>query len=428
MTTSLVAAPRPVGADAPERPRPLRAGLAFTYLAALTIPWTGVRLGGLAFGDLFLMFAAIALVGGDPRMPWPKIPAWVWALVAAVFATGTINQFFPPSQQYIISRDQLYNNYMVVHLDTSTTGNLIVMVPLLARLVLLPFVFTLARQHDQRALYRAVAAFILGVAIDSALAFTDSRGITSIGPSITKVPVDAGRAAGLTQHPNVVAMTCVFALPLVIWLARARRPRTRWFAVAALVLVLLGLYASRSRSGAAAAAFAGVVALVWLPQYRRFLPTVGLFLSLIGALLFVANPGTGAALLKGLRIAGADDTAGSDQARSIVNNQAIHDFLHSPVHGIGLEFAEQAHMVYLQALAVGGVILLAGLVVFLGGALLKCVRLAHVHPLAIPLFVAVFGGAIFNAAQNALTPAVVYVMAGFVAALPPAGERVKEVE
>lgn len=426
MTISLVAAPRPPAAGRTALPGSGRTGLALTYLAAATIPWTGVRLGPIAFGDVFLVFAAIALVGADLDRPWPRLPAWVWALVAAVMVTATLNQFWPPSFGYLVSRDQLYNNYMVVHLPTSTLTNLTVMVPLVVRLVLLPFVFSMAESFDSRALYRAVAAFVAGVSIDSAIAFTDSRGITSIGPSLTGVTVDAQRAAGLTQHPNVVAMTCVFALPLVIWQARSTRGRARLLAIVALVLVLLGLYASRSRSGAAAAGVAGVAALAWLPQYRRLLPTVGLVVGMVAGLLFVAHPNSGSALLRGLRLVGGGDTSGSDRARSIVNHQATRDFLHSPIHGIGLEFAEQAHMVYLQALAVGGVILLAGLVVFLGGALVHSARLAKTHPLAIPLFVAVLGGAIFNAAQNALTPAVVYVMEGLVAALPLVGRPVSD--
>ena len=418
MTISLDRVGRRADTAVPARPGSARTGLALTYLAAATVPWTGARLGPIAFGDVFLVFAAMALVGADLHRPWPRLPGWVWALVVTVVVTAVTNQFAPPSLHYLISRDQLYDNYMVVHTATSTITNLTVMVPLVARLILLPFVFSLARAIEPQALYRAVNAFVAGVAIDAAIAFTDSRGITSIGPSLTGIPVDAQRAAGLTQHPNVVAMTCVFALPLVIWQARSAKGRHRMLVLFALLLILLGLYASRSRSGAAAAAVAGAVALAWLPQYRRFLPTLALLFASLAALLFVANPGSGAALLRGLRLVGGGDTSGSDEARSIVNDQAVRDFLHSPIHGIGLEFAEQAHMVYLQALAVGGVILLAGLVIFLGGALVRCARLARVEPLAIPLFVAVLGGAIFNAAQNALTPAVVYVMEGLVAALP----------
>jgi len=424
MTIALSADRRAVPAPGTARPGAVRAGLGFSYAGALTMPWTGVRLGGLSLGDGFLLLAAIALVAADLTRPWPKLPWWVWAFEATVIATGLVNQLDPPSLHYMVSRDLLYNNYMVVHAETSMIANLTVMVPLAVRIVLIPFVFSLAREYEPRAPYRVIAAFVMGVAFDAAVAFTDSRGITSIGPQLTKIPVEAGRAAGLTQHPNVVAMTCVFALPLVVWQLRAPRTRTRWFAVAALALVLLGLYASRSRSGAPAAAVATLLTLAWLPQYRRFLPTLGLLFGLVGGALFVAHPGAGTALLKGLRVAGGgSDTAGSDQARTIVNDQAMRDFQQSPVHGIGLEVAEQAHNVYLQALAVGGVILLAGLLAFLVGALGRCVRLAKEQPLAIPLFASVLGGAIFNAAQNALTPALVYLMAGLVAALPLAASR-----
>lgn len=387
------------------------AGLTLTYLAAATIPWSAVGIAGVSAGDVFLLLAALTLLFAGIGHPLPKLPPWVWGFAVTVLVIGVAHQFAPPSPQYMVRRAALTGGSVVA--DT----NLSVMVNLLGRIVLLVAVFRLAHSHDRRALTRVSTAFVAGVAVCAIIAFTDSRGWTSIGPDHLGIPVADRRGSGLTNHPNIVAMICVVALPLVVWRAASGRGRTRILAAIGLIAVLLGLYASRSRSGAAAAVIAGAVSLLWLPQYRRILPVVGLLATVAVGVLFVTDPGLGSDLLSGLRITGGD-TSGSDSARSIVNDQAARDFLHSPVHGIGLEVAGIAHILYLQALAVGGVILLAGLVAYQLGALVRSARLARIEPLAIPLFAAFLGEMIFNSVQNALTPSFAYLAPALIAALP----------
>lgn len=403
--------PRPRGLAAP------KAGIGLVYFAAVTIPWSGFRLHGFAFGDIFLVLAAVALVGADLSRPLPKFPAWVWFFVGTVLLTGVANQLFPASPEYFLQRNQLLNNYIVVHSAIPQSTNLTVMGPMVVRLVLLTLVFGIARGYDPRAPFRFAMAFVVGVSICALVAFSDSRGWTSIGASVVGVPAGGGRSSGLTQSPNGVAMICVFALPLAIWRAQATRGSARAIALVGLASTLLGLYASGSRSGAAAAGITGLISLALLPGYRRHLTSVMLGLSLVGAGLFVADPPLGTKILSGLRLANAN-TTGSDQARSIVNTQGLHDFLHSPIFGVGFGVSEQAHIVYLQALAVGGVLLLAGLVIYLGGALVRSARLARQDSFAVALFASVVGGVLFNAFQNALTPTFVYFIDALVSALP----------
>ncbi|TAM89732.1 MAG: O-antigen ligase domain-containing protein [Jatrophihabitans sp.] len=408
----------PAAGDGHRRPGAVTAGLALTYLTAATIPWTAVHVtGSISVGEVLLVIAAGVLLIADPGRRLPALPPWVWVLTVAVLVVGVTNLYFPASQAYMGHRDQLVDNYLVTHTAALPDTNLSVSLHLAVRMVLIPLVFGLAHGYDRRALSRVAISFVSGVAVGSLIAFLDSRHVTSIGPALTGVPVTDNRAAGLTDHPNVIAMTCVLALPLAVWALQAARGSARVTAVIGLVALLLGLYASRSRSGAVAAAVAGLVALAWLPRFRRHLPSAALILASLGAVLFVVSPGVGGSILSGLRLTG-ENTAGSDQARTIVNDQAVRDFLHSPFHGIGFEIAEQAHIVYLQALAVGGVILLAALLIYLGGALVRSARLARTNPLAIALFASVLGGAIFNAVQNALTPALVYLVEGLVAVLP----------
>lgn len=423
MSSSLALARRPVAtADAAEqRPGIVKIGLALAYLSAVMTPWTGITFGTATVSDYVLLLAAAALLGAALGHRLPTLPPWVWAMALAVLVTGVVNQFDPPSDHYMMMRDLPVGN-AVTHVVTTRLTNIVVMIPLLGRILLLPLVFGLARGYDPRVLRRAALAFVGGAAISALIAFSDSKGFTSIGPSVTGVGVAAGRAAGLTKQTNVVAMGCVIALPLAVWQTQTGRGRRRLWAVLAVIALLLGLYASRSRSGAAAAVVAGIVALAWLPQYRRHLPTVAFGGALTLAILFAVSPSAGESLLKQLRLTGSDASA-SDRVRGIVNTEAWHDFLYSPLHGIGLRVADTAHVIYLQALAVGGLILLGGLVAYQLGALTRCVRLARRNPLAIAFFVSVLGEIIFNSEQNALTPSLAYFVPSLAAALPLTAAR-----
>lgn len=422
MSTIAVSEARGADASAAEpaevrRPGVIRAGLFLTYLSAAMIPWNAVNVGTIAIGEIVFLLGAMVLLVADMQHRLFNLPPWVWALAATVLITGVINQFDPPSMSYLALRSALAGGAEPDNSAAMVT-NVSVMLFLFGRLVMLPLVFMLARSYDERALFRASMAMVAGCAISAFIAFTDSRGITSIGPHLVNLPVVDQRAAGLTQHPNVVAMGCVIALPLAAWQALAStRRRDRLLAVAAILALLLGLYASRSRSGAGAAALAGATALFWLPQYRRRLPLIGFLVALVLAVLFAADPHLGRSLLTALRLTGGD-TSGSDAARSVVNDQALGDWKYSPFHGIGFEVAESAHIIYLQVLAVGGIILLAGLVIYQIGTLVRAARLARVQALALPLFVSVLGETAFNTLQNALTPSFAYLVPSLIAALP----------
>jgi O-antigen ligase len=59
----------------------------------------------------------------------------------------------------------------------------------------------------------------------------------------------------------------------------------------------------------------------------------------------------------------------SNEERSALAQQGVSDFLERPVDGIGLEAIAQAHNIYLQLLASGGLILTAGMLLYFGGVL-----------------------------------------------------------
>ena len=85
--------------------------------------------------------------------------------------------------------------------------------------------------------------------------------------------------------------------------------------------------------------------------------------------------------------------------------------------------AEEAHNVYLQALAAGGVILLAGYLIFIFSGVYTVVKAMKYEPLAYPLFVSTVAGALFAVVQAALTDRIAYVPLALISTLPMARAR-----
>jgi hypothetical protein len=422
---------RPGGARAAEQSAPApqpgltRAGLLLTYLACATIPWNGVQIGGIRPGDLFLLLALLAFVAGGVNGVWPKVPGWVWQLgIAVVLITG-LHQVLPPDSAYLSQRATLAlapNGFdQVVYGAPPTQSNLTLGIKFLVPVLGLPLLFGLAHRADRRSLRRALYAFTVGSAISAAVAFLDLEGITHLSEKITGLVAGGGRAPGLTVHPNYVAMTSIISVPFILLELLAPRPRRRATAVLLLVPLLLGLYASASRSGAAVGAGEVLLCFALLPPYRKVLPTVWLLTASTLALTFIIKPGLGDSLLQAMRLTGDPSAAGSDRSRSIVGHQGMLDFLHSPLVGIGMQVANEAHNIYLQALSSGGIVLLAAFVIFLGAALVKSRRLMGHDLLAATLFVTILAVALFNAFQNALVDRISYVPIGLIAAMPLTG-------
>jgi O-antigen ligase len=347
----------------------------------------------------------------------PRLPAWAWVLAATIFGIAALQVLIPTDPAYLAQREVFVGN--VVYRGVVTGTNLGVAAKFVIAVVGLPMMYAFAYRHEARSLYWSAMAYVGGTAISALVGLSDLELGTSISQSLTHVPVGAGRAPGLTAHPNYVAMTCVFSLPLVLWEIVSPRLRVRLAAMAGLVVLAGGIYVSGSRSGGAVSAVVALMSIVLIQRLRRVLPTALLIMAGIAAVAFVVKPELGSDVLKTLRLKGSSGSvSGSDAARAVVNGQGLRDFLHSPIDGSGLQVAGEAHNVYLQAMAAGGLLLLVAYLAFLGFGLLQAWRAAPTHPLASPLFVSIIGGAAFNWAQNALTERIVYVPIALVAALP----------
>jgi hypothetical protein len=398
----------------------VRVALALAYISSATIPWNGWKYG-LRPGDAFLLLALLVFFAADLGRVWPKLPPWVWQFGALIFLVTILHEVLPTDPFYLEHR-LVISGPTVIRGNVEIQGNLQVGLKFLVPVIGLPMMYRFALLHDPRALYRGAAAFVLGTAISAFVGFSDLLGVTHLSLSLTKRPALGGRAPGLTLHPNFLAMTCVLALPFVLWELRSPRLRSRVFALLLLLALVVGLYASGSRAGAGAGPAAALLSFVVMPRYRDILPTVALLTGGAAAVVFALNPSIGASLLHAVRLSGGDNSvSGSDSQRAIVHHQGYLDFLHSPIDGVGMQVAEEAHNVYLQALAAGGILLFVGYVIFLLSGILTSLNRMKIEPLAYPLFVSAVAGGVFVFVQAALTDRLAYVPLGLIAAMPAAG-------
>ena len=397
---------------------PSRVGLVATYLASATTPWNGWLIGGsIRPGDVFLFIALFAFFASGVRHGVPRVAGWAWQFAAVIALITAAHEVLPVDAQFMYQRDVLVQGQIIHGLILAS--NLLVGLKFLAPIVGLPLMYAFAYRHDPRAPYRAFYAFTIGTAISAFIAFSDSLGVTQLSFSITGIPVSAGRAPGLTLQYNFLAMTCILCLPLILWELLSKQPRHRLWAYVFLLVIVAGLYASGSRAGAAVFVGGGLLSIAIMPPYRRVLPTVSLLLVGMLGVLFVVKPSVGSAILKAVRLTSNNTSAAaSDQARAIVNDQGTRDWEHRPLDGIGFQVAGEAHNVYLQALATGGIILLVGYAIFMLGALAHSVRQFRQTNLAYPLFVSAVSIAVFNSVQNALTERVTYATIAIIAAIP----------
>ncbi|HEV7206731.1 MAG TPA: hypothetical protein VGN18_19155 [Jatrophihabitans sp.] len=392
-----------------------RAAVVTTYLTAVATPWNGWLFGGLRLGDVLLLLALLLFAGTDLGNPWPRLPGWVWAFGTTILVVTVAHEVIPTDPLFLAQR-------VVVDAAGQRTieiaTNLGVGAKFLVPIVAMPLIFMFAQQHTANALRRCMIGFATGSAISAGLAVAQVLGVSNLATTLTGVLVSTDRSAGLTVHPNFLATTCVMALPMALWLAARPTLRERLTGSALAVAQLVGVYSSGSRGGAAIMVLVALGSFVLIPAYRRILPTVSLLLALGAAFAFVAQPGLGRAVLKAVRLGGEDSSVtGSDQVRAEVGAQGIRDFKHSPIDGVGLQVAAEAHNVYIQAMASGGLLLLVGLLIFTVGGLVRSGRLLREHPLAPPLFVAAFGGAVLASLENSLTDRLAYVPLALCAAL-----------
>jgi O-antigen ligase len=288
----------------------------------------------------------------------------------------------------------------------------------LVALLLVPIAIMTFTALNSRTPRIVVISYTSGVCVSSAVAISDLAGLTNISASLGLVAA-GGRQFGLTNHPNTLGLTCAITIPFAVYFLHTA-PR-KWLARVAIVVLLGGALASGSRGAQVAAPLAAVATVMFLPNRRISMRQLGIIV--------------GAGLLAGIAIGsvvapdrltelvrfGSGDIQGagkSDAVRSIVLNQAIDDFLRFPLFGLGLRHLVEAHNIYVQLLASGGLILLLSMLCYWGGAVSDARSLYKSgESIALPLMVSISTWLVLGVVENQITDRYLYYGIGCVAAL-----------
>lgn len=244
-------------------------------------------------------------------------------------------------------------------------------------LVLTPLLITLAADERLR-VQRFTELWILSASANGAWAVLETLELAPFHIASDALRVSM-REAGLTVHPNHLALACAIALPVALSrFVSARGSRARAANGLLLAGILCGVLLSGSRAGLIGAG-AGVVLLAGLQRGYRGRIVLGV--ATVSALLVAVasrHPSASTGLLASYRrLSGAESVGDSDVTRLGYYRDALADFTGSPLVGSGLSLVRGAHDIYLQLMQASGVLGLAAFVLFTATTIRVAVALAR---------------------------------------------------
>lgn len=394
-----------------------RIGIQLFALGVLASTWNSVRFHGFPIGDFFFAAALLMLL---PLLQSVRsriaLPTYLIVAAGALIIPALVLALNPPAASYMASRVTAavaFNGYNIgAGAVSSNFGTLlklefaVVGLPLLA-VVLLRSVRTVR-----------LLAYIWAVSatVSASLAILHHIGLVALSSKISGYQ-GGGREAGLTVQPNHLALSCAIVIPVVMF-AIGRSRRGAALGLPALAVLLVAVVLSRSRGGAVVAFVAIPLSAFAIPELRRFAGRLAFVASLAGVvgLAYVGNwlPG----LVTQTRISSASGTA-SDAGRSLLAHQAAHDFRTHPFTGVGYSQLTQAHDIYLQLFASGGVLAFVAFLVFAAGSVRESARVhlpaavGLARALGISMLLWLLGGVI----ENAITDRYLFIPSALLAAL-----------
>jgi hypothetical protein len=405
-------------------------GVGLLLLAALTATWNGLSSVGLAVVQPALAGALVVLAAVAVALRRPvHVPGWVWVLPAVLVLVAVLAWYFPPSPGYLASRVLVpVADSVAAATPPFALANVVNLARWLVSAAALPLATCLAIAARPRLAPALAITAALGAAVNAAVAITDEFGLTAISARLVPIVDVGGRQAGLSIQPNHVALAVAVAVPVVTWrvlVAPTLLRRLAWLAVG--TVLAGGLVTSASRAGLIAAVLGAGLTVLTLRAGRKLVLPLVLGVVAVAVIAVAAVPALLGQVAEQLRISGADSAAESNAIREGIARQALTDFAHSPLHGLGLPVAADAHDVYLQLLASGGVLLLVGFGVFVLGFVLQVRRLERdddtdddTDGLPRVLLVSVVSWLLVGAVVNQLTDAFLYLPVAIVAGLAAA--------
>lgn len=184
--------------------------------------------------------------------------------------------------------------------------------------------------------------------------------LASVVVAFADGPLEGGnRYVGLTHHPNALAEAGLMAVAALLYLFYLRRQL--WYRLLVLGSAALCVQ-SVLMSGSRAALLVVAALVVMIPLVERSV-LKGFVMALGGALLICALPAVMAASSDGSaldRLAGTQDSAGSDRIREEATEKGLEEFLASPVIGNGFAHVVDVHNVVVAVAMATGIIGLVG--------------------------------------------------------------------
>jgi O-Antigen ligase len=392
-----------------------------SFLAAsFTATWGGLQLGGVQIADIFLLATvpviAAMVVFGNLRF---SIPRWLWPPAVVLLACIAVLQYRPIPGVYLAFRYETAHS--ILGLPESfgaehATSDVVKWVTWLVALLAVPVAAVACTALESRVPKWIVAWFLAGVAVSSLIALTDLVNLTHISRSLGYLSIEE-RQAGFSDHPNTLGLACVLAAPFAVqFIVKSRR---RWLPCIALVLLCGGLVACASR-GAQAVFPAVVLITIFVSPLKKkgmgWLAATLATATLVG-LIFLTRLAPGI-LGKLFRFGGAGGSASSDSSRSLLRTQAWLDFKYHPIFGIGIKHINEAHCIYLQIISAGGIVLIAGMLIYWFGALRSCwLATRRGETVGLYVMMSIIGWLVIGATENQLTDRFLYYTIGCAAAL-----------
>jgi hypothetical protein len=305
--------------------------------------------GIISWSDSFFLAAALVyLIGSMLRRGNLQIPTFTLA-AAALVALSSLGSF-------------------ATNAEASSLMNSL---KFLATFFMMPVAIMWGTAGRIKAIDRLLWFWLVGGCISALIGVLGVWGIYILGAK--KDIVIAGRASGLTFHPNVFGYVCAILVPIGIYLLiTARNKVAQIFCIFATILLIYAIHLSGSRASILAVMAS---ALVWLPnpfrlkvQRTELAVLITGILCAAGLVFYVVlndQPFDEANSAFGRLIGNNTAVEKSNEARIGVLSSALDEFENAPFFGKGfLVRARYSHNTYVNLLEAGGLVSITGMLMW----------------------------------------------------------------
>lgn len=395
------------GVSIPVDPRLSRVAIGALLIAAMTSTWGGIVLPFGTIADMVILIPAgivgLHILGGFRC----GLRFWIWIPPIAIVVCLTL-RFLIPAPYYI-----LVTRYQLTPYAPNNFGKGVVWI---VALLLIPILVVTCSNWDRRFPRWLMAAYVVGTSASCVVAITDVLGITALS-EFFGTDNYTSRQSGLSVHANMLGFTSALSIPLMMYfLVSAKR---KWPPAIGMPILFAGVVLSGSRAVQAASLVILLICTLLSPNkraaVRQLAVTIGVTAATVSVALFVLNP----KVFKDLfRIGETNETVGSDTSRLLLAKEALRDIQQYPVLGLGLKHIVEAHNIYLQLFAAGGILLAIPVLFYWGFIVRDCLLLTHRGVgLAPYLGVYMLVWLVVGVVENQLTDRLLYYAVGCIAAL-----------